>query len=408
MNRQVVLHPSTIIEFSSRDTRTGSHRDAGEHPDISLGGEILWYYDFYNASTGSTVRRLNSSTRGRIDDFFYGKDFPSCFASCAGIFYEMFGVIKSTFDPDISELGTVPRGSFYGAVFVDPAQQVTVFQPPGRSLAYRGLGRTSSAYYLDSSWPAVANPTVIYSPYADIDTNGNIAFEAETGDIYRGHIKAGPYTPVAISAGHGRYYTSPADSGGSYQRPLVGTVREDIVTLGIARAAADSLTNYGVPAILPRFGDFITLPRGCYAGVPCQVDFDNRVRIAEAKGAKVYIAVHTNGVLDTRMHGALLTRPPSPDSESLRLEDKVLAALVERLPLKKRPLYEQPLGEYRVARNARMAVAYVEVAFHTNTAPASDQPAPYPLNNAQLADPTFLRQAGEAIARGALGYLVGR
>lgn len=428
VNRQVVLHPDKIIEFSSRDRLSGSHRDAGEHPDITPQGEILWYYDFFDARFGTTVRRLNSSVSGRIDNSFLSKDYPSCFAyppfSCSDtMVYEQGGFVKSV-TGRLSEPGSIPRQSEYGVVFLaKPDNHVAVF----RYVSSLPLSPTSTAYFLDPTWPASENPRVIFSAYADMKNTGTIAFEAVgENSIMLGHIKAGANTLVAISAGHGRRYVSAKDVIGKYQRVPVGAVVEDIVAMDMARAAATSLNDHGVASFLPRNGDFISVPRSCYS-TPCGIDYRHRVALADAKGAVAYIAIHTNALpQDTSFHGALLTRPPTTDSESKKLETKVLAALVDREPLRQRPpvwykkeeipgkpgkppktvVVPVSLAEYTAARKAGIPIAYLEVAFHTNTVAAADQPAPYPLNNGLLADTGFLEKAGQAIARGVLGYLV--
>jgi len=276
---------------------------------------------------------------------------------------------------------------------------------------------TSKAYGLNPAAAATAEPKAIASPSADIDSKGNIVFESETprGGIYRGNRRAGLDTIVAISAGHGRFWLSMVGTENHYQRSKVppSDVIEDVSNLSMARFAKSYLTSYGVASVLVREGDWA--PGQCFTPATptngCEVDQKLRVDIARALGAKAYIAIHTDAS-GPKQHGAFMVRQTgttTPDRDSKLLEDRVMGALTERGVVKKNgkhPLLKA-LGEYRKARNANLAVAYVEAAHHTNTVPGPGQ-STSDLENTLLTTDDFLRRIGEAIGRGAIGFLVDR
>src|SRR5947208_1491981 len=74
IGREVILHPDGVVEFSSRNSLTGDHRDAGEFSGIFSAGNIISYYTFFHFF--SPVRRFTTSKVGQFADDFSGYDYP--------------------------------------------------------------------------------------------------------------------------------------------------------------------------------------------------------------------------------------------------------------------------------------------------------------------------------------------
>ncbi len=60
------------IEFSSRNSYNGAHRDAGKYTGMSSDGIAIWYYDWYSYGGAYPVRRLNITGNSRIHEYFSG------------------------------------------------------------------------------------------------------------------------------------------------------------------------------------------------------------------------------------------------------------------------------------------------------------------------------------------------
>lgn len=71
----VLRYPGpAIIEFSSRNSLSGDHRDAGEHPSMSSDGKSIWWYAFFGPST---TRRLFVSGLGQVSSgTYWSGDYP--------------------------------------------------------------------------------------------------------------------------------------------------------------------------------------------------------------------------------------------------------------------------------------------------------------------------------------------
>lgn len=180
VQRYVIKHPSTVVEIS---TQLGcQHRDAAEHPDISLAGEIIWYYDWYG-SCGAIPdgRRLNSSVRGRIVDNLYPGDYPSILSSTGEYVWQeedLWGkYVYSSLDGHIDS-GEIPRISEYGIVYI--------------SRGYIKLHREGHSSYVEDE-----DGYRIRASYADINDNGEIVFERQVGGVY--HIFLGTITPTPVA-----------------------------------------------------------------------------------------------------------------------------------------------------------------------------------------------------------------
>lgn len=89
----------SLVEFSSRNTLSGDHRDAGQHFGIAADGTTISYYDF--SQSGLTRRRFNvngvpikEDTTGAAGDFS-GKNYPGINSSGFYVYSDGSGIWKS-------------------------------------------------------------------------------------------------------------------------------------------------------------------------------------------------------------------------------------------------------------------------------------------------------------------------
>jgi N-acetylmuramoyl-L-alanine amidase len=212
---------------------------------------------------------------------------------------------------------------------------------------------------------------------------------------------------VAIDPGH----------GGIDPGALRDGVAEKDVVLAFARALADELAGAGFRVLLTRAGDdFVAL--------------DERLALAQAAGADLFLSIHTNAVVDERLGGAIaFTRsergstgaaaarareenaadrlasladvaPADPvravladlarretDARSARLADTLVAALAPAVALA--PGYPRQSADFQVLRAPEMPSVLLELGFLSN-----------PSDRAGLTSPEWQAEAAAAARRG--------
>jgi N-acetylmuramoyl-L-alanine amidase len=223
-----------------------------------------------------------------------------------------------------------------------------------------------------------------------------------------GVVFAGPV--VVLDPGHGGEQTGTKNADGVFEKEI---------TLKIARAAQDALTEAGVQVVLTRAGDET-------------VSLDTRAALANAKGAAVFVSIHNNSapvperrgvetyilsahasdeVAEALLHAEesgepLPTREHASDLGFI-LDDLDRSAAHQESAHLARHLQDH-LGRvsaagpsrglrqapFRVLKGAEMAAALVEVGYLS-----------HPTQGRALAGPKGQKAAGAALARGILSYL---
>ncbi|HBT20369.1 MAG TPA: hypothetical protein DEA47_03235 [Peptococcaceae bacterium] len=185
---------------------------------------------------------------------------------------------------------------------------------------------------------------------------------------------------IVIDPGHGS-----VKSGGLVDPGAVGPsgLKEKDVVLIIAQRAGEILSSKGATVIYTRTDD-------TYMGL------SQRAELANNYGADVFVSIHCNASLSTEVQGTStyyyvsLSMTQDKIDARRKLAALVQEELVKELGRKNLGLKE---GNFLVLRNTTMPSILVETAFISN-----------PTEERLLADPSFCRRAGEAIARGIIRY----
>lgn len=177
-----------------------------------------------------------------------------------------------------------------------------------------------------------------------------------------------PVAVVVIDAGHGGH-----DPGA-----VVAGVQEKDINLALAlrvQKKAESLTH--VHVILTRTAD--TYP-----------SLLERLALAEALGARLYLSVHANYYRDSRICGVETWIDTGAGAESLHLAREVQRALVAATGAADRGVRRQTL----YLRHTSLATALVEVGYLS-----------CPAERSKLLDPTYQDKIAAGILAGILAFL---
>ena len=160
VGRQVIKYPNGTIEFSSFNSFSGAHRDAGEQFGISSDGKIISYYDF-DDGFGDVTRRLHVNGAQVGDDF--SPNVPWGINSGGTIVYTVSGFFGApsiyTANSDLSSPTLVASGT-------EPriADSVSSKAP---EIVYLSGGQVVST----------KNGTVDTGLWADVDKSGDVIYE---------------------------------------------------------------------------------------------------------------------------------------------------------------------------------------------------------------------------------------
>ena len=177
-----------------------------------------------------------------------------------------------------------------------------------------------------------------------------------------------PVTVVVIDAGHGAH-----DPGA-----IVAGVQEKDINLSIAlriQRRATSIPNLQV--VLTRTTD--TYP-----------PLLERLRLAEAVGAKLYVSIHANYYRESRICGVETWVDSDAGAESLRLARDLQRALVSSIGAADRGVHRQTL----YLRHTALPTALVEVGYLS-----------CPAERVKLQDPTYQERIAAGILAGILAFI---
>jgi N-acetylmuramoyl-L-alanine amidase len=172
---------------------------------------------------------------------------------------------------------------------------------------------------------------------------------------------------VVIDAGHGGY-----DTGA-----VVAGVQEKEINLALALLVQEKAKGTGLRVILTRDADFY-------------VDLVERVRMAEAAGAALYVSIHANYHRDPKVWGVETWVDTNANAESVRLAEALQGAVVLATGAADRGVHRQTL----YLRHTSLPTALVEVGYLS-----------CPAERAKLLDPNYQERIAEGILRGILTYL---
>lgn len=172
---------------------------------------------------------------------------------------------------------------------------------------------------------------------------------------------------VVIDAGH----------GGSDPGAVVAGIQEKDINLALAKLVQEKAKGTGLRVILTRTTDVY-------------VDLVERVRMAEAVGAVLYISIHANYHRDPKVCGVETWVDTNATAESLRLAEALQRSLVLATGAQDRGVRRQTL----YLRHTRLPAALVEVGYLS-----------CPGEREKLVDPDYQKRIAEGIIRGILAYL---
>jgi N-acetylmuramoyl-L-alanine amidase len=172
---------------------------------------------------------------------------------------------------------------------------------------------------------------------------------------------------VVIDAGHGGY-----DTGA-----VVAGIQEKEINLALALLVQEKAKGTGLRVILTRDADFY-------------VDLVERVRMAEAAGAALYVSIHANYHRDPKVCGVETWVDTNANAESVRLAEALQRAVVLATGAADRGVHRQTL----YLRHTSLPTALVEVGYLS-----------CPAERAKLLDPNYQERIAEGILRGILTYL---
>lgn len=176
-----------------------------------------------------------------------------------------------------------------------------------------------------------------------------------------------PEVVVVIDAGHGGH-----DPGA-----VVAGVQEKDINLTLALLVQKKAQAYGLKVVLTRTTDVY-------------VDLVERVRMAEAVGAALYVSIHANYHRDPKVCGVETWVDTNANSESLRLAQALQSAVVAATGAQDRGVRRQTL----YLRHTELPTALVEVGYLS-----------CPAEREKLRDPAHQNKIAEGIIAGILAYL---
>ncbi|MGB9757085.1 MAG: N-acetylmuramoyl-L-alanine amidase family protein [Candidatus Bipolaricaulaceae bacterium] len=176
-----------------------------------------------------------------------------------------------------------------------------------------------------------------------------------------------PGVVVVVDAGH----------GGPDPGAVVAGIQEKDLNLALALLVQEKAKTAGLRVVLTRNTD-------------TYVDLVERVRMAEALGAVLYVSIHANYHRDQRVCGVETWVDTNASAESARLAEALQRALVVATGAQDRGLRRQTL----YLRHTRLPAALVEVGYLS-----------CPGEREKLLDPDYQGRIAEGIVRGILAYL---
>jgi len=172
---------------------------------------------------------------------------------------------------------------------------------------------------------------------------------------------------VVVDAGHGGH-----DPGA-----VVAGVQEKDINLALALLVREKAENYGLRVVLTRTTDVY-------------VDLVERVKMAEALGARLYVSIHANYHRDQKVCGIETWVDSGAGPESLRLAESLQRALVSATGARDRGVHKQTL----YLRHTTLPTALVEVGYLS-----------CPAEREKLLDPGYREKIADGIVQGILDYL---
>ncbi len=176
-----------------------------------------------------------------------------------------------------------------------------------------------------------------------------------------------PEIVVVVDAGHGGH-----DPGA-----VVAGVQEKDINLAIALLVQKKAPAFGLKVVLTRAADVY-------------VDLVERVRLAEALGAALYVSIHANYHRDSKVCGVETWVDTNAEGESLRLAQVLQSAVVAATGAQDRGVRRQTL----YLRHTQLPTALVEVGYLS-----------CPSERAKLQDPAYQGKIAEGIIAGVLAFL---
>jgi N-acetylmuramoyl-L-alanine amidase len=177
-----------------------------------------------------------------------------------------------------------------------------------------------------------------------------------------------------IDAGHGGFDPGAVGPTG---------VQEKVITLAVAKKAAEVLRGAGVDVLFTRDSDKLL------AGT-INADLGMRYKIANQAKADVFVSIHCNSAADPKANGTetfYCTGSPA----GAKLAEHIQNRLITALGLRNRGVKS---ATFAVLRGTNMPAALVELAFISN-----------PTEEGLLETPAFQDKAALAIADGVLDFL---
>lgn len=180
-------------------------------------------------------------------------------------------------------------------------------------------------------------------------------------------VQPPPEIVVVIDAGHGGH-----DPGA-----MVSGVQEKDINLTLALLVQEKARGTGLRVVLTRTTDVY-------------VDLVERVRLAEALGAALYVSIHANYHRDPKICGIETWVDANATSKSSRLAESLQRALVLGTGAADRGVRRQTL----YLRHTALPTALVEVGYLS-----------CPTERAKLQDPAYLEKIASGIVAGILAFL---
>ncbi len=172
---------------------------------------------------------------------------------------------------------------------------------------------------------------------------------------------------VVVDAGH----------GGPDPGAMVAGIQEKDLNLALALLVQEKAKTIGLRVVLTRTTD-------------TYVDLVERVRMAEAVGAVLYVSIHANYHRDQRICGVETWVDTNAGAESVRLAEALQRAVVLATGAQDRGVRRQTL----YLRHTWLPAALVEVGYLS-----------CPGERGKLLDPDYQERIAEGIVRGILAYL---
>jgi N-acetylmuramoyl-L-alanine amidase len=188
--------------------------------------------------------------------------------------------------------------------------------------------------------------------------------------------------PPSGSHAHGRVVIDPGHGGSDPGTHAANGVTEKTVTLAIATAVTEDLRARGVEVVMTRTGDQYP-------------DLDDRVRIANASGASLFVSIHADANDDRSKQGFTIILPEASSPATLTAGRDIYARLGNSGAVN-HGMRKDNRG-LRVLRKTTIPALLIETGFLSN-----------PSEAAKLTSGAYQQRIASAIADGIVDYLNGR